>query len=236
MLNVTSLREQVYLYLREQMHTGNLLPGSTINPTELSEKLGISKTPLRDALIRLETEGFVKILPRRGVRVNAINVRDVKNYYDIIGALEASVILDVFDNIGPNHIMEMERLNGVQRDAVLTGDFTDYYQANLDFHEVYLKLTDNSFLRELILPMKQRLYDFPRRSYIIEWELTNLDEHEHFIQCIKNNDKMGAAKVMRDIHWSFKVQEKNIRKFYKAVAEQIQAEHELRKNGDSNGF
>jgi DNA-binding GntR family transcriptional regulator len=92
-LNVLSLREQVYTYLRQQMSLGILVPGSTINIGEIASQLGISKTPLRDALIHLEVEGFVTILPRRGFCVNVLVLRDVRNAYDAIGMVEASIVM-----------------------------------------------------------------------------------------------------------------------------------------------
>ena len=86
-LNLKSLKEQVYEYLREQLHKGKIRPGSFINMDETSRKLGISKTPLRDALIQLEMEGFITILPRKGVYVNVLTLQDIKDYYQVIGAL-----------------------------------------------------------------------------------------------------------------------------------------------------
>ena len=71
-LNIKSLKEQVYEYLREQMRRGEILPGSAIDMEETSKKLGVSKTPLRDALLQLEMEDFVTILPRRMVVVNSL--------------------------------------------------------------------------------------------------------------------------------------------------------------------
>ena len=94
MLNTKSLREQVYEYLRDEIQNGNLLPGATINPNEISKQLGISKTPLRDAIIQLEIEGFVTILPRRGVTVKKLTLQEIKDSYEIVGALEASVIMN----------------------------------------------------------------------------------------------------------------------------------------------
>lgn len=66
MIYVKSLREQVYEFLRKELTEGKLIPGSSVNLTEISEQLGISKTPLRDALIQLEAEGFVTIAPGAG--------------------------------------------------------------------------------------------------------------------------------------------------------------------------
>ena len=64
---------------------------------ETSARLGVSKTPLRDALLQLEMEGFVAILPRRKVVVNVLSLEDIKNYYEIIGALESTALLRAFD-------------------------------------------------------------------------------------------------------------------------------------------
>jgi DNA-binding GntR family transcriptional regulator len=84
-----SLREQVYQYLRAEMQNGRITPGKYLRLNRMSEQLGISKTPLRDAIIRLECEGFVTILPRRGVLMNRMTLQDVKDAYEIVGALEA---------------------------------------------------------------------------------------------------------------------------------------------------
>ena len=213
------------MYLREEMHKGNLLPGSTINPTELSEHLGISKTPLRDALIRLESEGFVTILPRRGIQVNSLSLKDVENSYEVVGILEGGVIQEVFDRFNESHLRTMERLNNRMAKAVESEDFDGYYALNLQFHDVYLDLSENALLQQIVTPIKQRLYDFPRRGYLKEWELRNCDEHQQFVDFIRAGQREEAIHVMRDVHWSFQVQEKYIHKFYNLVAEEIQTEH-----------
>lgn len=73
-----SLREQVYDYLREELYAGRVLPNSSLNLKALSTHLGVSITPLRDALLRMDQEGFVTILPRKGVIVNSLTLQDVK--------------------------------------------------------------------------------------------------------------------------------------------------------------
>ena len=214
MLNTKSLREQVYEYLRDQIHTHKLLPGTFIDLKALSKQLGISKTPLRDAIIQLEIEGFVTIFPRRGVTVKKLTLEEVKNAYDIVGALEGSVILNVFDKFKPVHIAQMEKLNAAQLAALESKDYDRYYKSNLEFHGVFLNLSENKTLLQMITPFKQRLYDFPRRGYIRQWELNNCNEHQQFIDFIKQKDPDGAVRIIRDVHWSFAVQEKFIRQFY----------------------
>ncbi|MGZ7046130.1 MAG: GntR family transcriptional regulator, partial [Candidatus Aminicenantales bacterium] len=114
-LNIKSLKEQVYEYLREQMRTGEIRPGAVIDMEETSKKLGVSKTPLRDALLQLEMEDFVSILPRRKVVVNVLEEADIRNYYDIIGALESAALLKAFDRLRPSDIDAMQALNDAMK-------------------------------------------------------------------------------------------------------------------------
>ncbi len=224
LLDVRSLREQIYGYLRAEMHHGRLLPGSFIKLNEISKKLGISKTPLRDAIIQLECEGLVTILPRRGVLVNKLSIQDIKNMLEIAGALEGAVILSVFDKFGPSHIAEMKRLNNEMISAISREDYDSYYKLNISFHDVFLDLSENTALKQIVMPLKQRLYDFPRRTYIKEWELINCREHSRFIEHIEKGERNQAATLMQDSHWSFKAYEKFIRQFYFGSDERIESE------------
>lgn len=218
-LNVKSLREQVYEYIRDQMMTGHILPNTTLNLNQISDHLGISKTPLRDALIRLEVEGFVTIMPRRGVVVNALTLQDVKDFYQICGALEGDVVKAIFDQFNGSHIAVMRQLNAEMRGAIQREEFDLYYKLNLRFHDVFLNLSDNRTIRPILMPLKRRLYDFQRRPYVKEWELRNTDEHDRFIDAIKMGDRDEAVRLLRDVHWSFIVQEDYIRTFHRREAE-----------------
>jgi DNA-binding GntR family transcriptional regulator len=213
-INSKSLREQVYEYLRGELHGGRLVSGSMINLTLISKQLGISKTPLRDALLQLDAEGFVTISPRRGVFVNPVTIDDVRHSYEIVGALEAAVIFSVFDRIGKAHIERMKFNNAELKAALERDDFQSYYQLNIAFHHVFLELSDNRMLQRIIMPIRQRLYDFPRRCYIKEWELRNCGDHDDFIKALERGDRNAAVNVWRDVHWSFTVYENYIRQFY----------------------
>ncbi len=213
--NTLLLSEQVYQYLRKEMATGNILPGSNINITSIASQLGISKTPLRDALIHLEVEGFVTIHPRKGVVVNKLTIDDVRHAYDAIGVVEASIVLSCPGKITSEHIKHLTELNEKMIADIQSEDFSHYFETNLLFHDVYLQLSDNPLLKKFILPIKQRLYDFPRNNFISEWELRNCKEHGIFISYLENGDFGRAAKYLKDVHWSFEVQEGFIREFHK---------------------
>ncbi len=214
-LNLKSLKEQVYEYLREQMRTGAILPGSVIDMEETSKKLGVSKTPLRDALLQLEMEDFVSILPRRKVVVNALSKEDIRNYYDIIGALESVALLKAFDRLRPEDVDDMQALNDAMSAAIAVDDFDLYYEKNLAFHDTFLAICGNRNLVKIVTTLKKRLYDFPRsKGFVKEWEQTSIVEHQTLIDFIRRGRRQEAANHIRDIHWSFQVQEPFIHKYY----------------------
>ncbi len=213
--SVKSLREQVYEYLRKKLDGGELSPGSFINLNEMSERLGISKTPLREALIQLEIEGFVTFFPRKGIQVNVLKEKDIRHFYEIIGALEAAVILSNFERFGDTEIAKLEEENRLMKEALERDDFDTFYAHNIAFHNVYLDFSDNETLVKTVMNLKHRLYDFPRRKgFVKEWEVISTGEHDQFIEYVKKGDRRMAAEYIRDVHWSFKVQERFIRRYY----------------------
>jgi DNA-binding GntR family transcriptional regulator len=214
MIFMKSLREQVYEFLRKELTEGKLLPGSSVNLTEISKQLGISKTPLRDALIQLESEGFVTISPRRGIYVNRLTIDEIRHIYEIVGSLEATALLSTFDRLDKSHTDRMRQLNVAIKNALDKRDYSTYYERNIDFHNVFLELSDNETLRRIVMTMKRRLYDFPRRGYIAEWEENNCEDHARLIEAIEMRDAEGAAGLWRGVHWSFESNEKFIREFY----------------------
>jgi DNA-binding GntR family transcriptional regulator len=228
-LDLRSLRSQVYEYIRDEILTGHLIPGEFIKMREISEHLGISITPLRDAIIQLECEGFVTILPRRGILLNKMTLPEIKNILEIIGALESAVIASVFDRIKVFHLKKMERLNDQMRELLQGKTFDQffnekYYQLNIDFHNVFLALSANPSLLRIVIPSKKRLYDFQRMAYIREWEIINCDEHEQLINHIKAGEQTKAVRLWRDSHWSFVAHEKHIREFYSRGDRQLRKE------------
>ncbi len=212
---VKSLRQYIYDFLRHEMNSGKIKPGSFLNLNELSRDLGMSKTPLRDALLHLEAEGFVTFFPRKGVMVNVLTLEKIRDLYEIIGALEAQTIHSTGELITIKDIDHMEKLNEEMRQALEQDDFPLFYEKNLAFHDVYLNLSVNQEMVHTVQILKQRLYDFPRlRGFVKEWEIRSTGEHEDIIHRLRQGDLWAAADYIRDVHWSFKVQERFIRKYY----------------------
>jgi DNA-binding GntR family transcriptional regulator len=214
-INIKSLKEQVYEYLREELHKGRLLPGAVINMDETSRKLGVSKTPLRDALLQLEAESFVTILPRRGVVVKTLTLEDIKSYYEIIGSLESTALLLSRDNLKDAVIRSMEKLCETMSKALSEDNFELYYDRNLKFHDIYLDACGNGALVLIDNRHKKRLYDFPRpETWLKEWEIASCGEHETLVSDLRQGRVDDAARLIREVHWSYRVQERFIVRYY----------------------
>ena len=221
-LNLKSLKEQVYEYLRSQMEKGRIRPGSTINMDETSSKLGVSKTPLRDALLQLEMEGFISILPRRGVVVNPLTLEDIKEYYEIIGSLESTALLSAFDKLKKEDIERLRAANSEMEEAIRNDNFNLYYRKNLKFHNTFLDLCRNSSLVRIVNNLKKRLYDFPRQEgFVKSWEVASIKEHKQLLGLIERGKREDAADFIRDVHWAYKVQKKFIKDYYRQASRDL---------------
>jgi DNA-binding GntR family transcriptional regulator len=217
-LDITSLSAMVYEDLKRRLNSGALRPGQFIDLSALGRELGMSRTPLRDAMIRLELEGFVTVYPRRGVMVRILDLAAIRDIYQIVGALEASVVERMALRFRSSDADRMDGHRRAMAESLAADDFDTYYSANLSFHDVYLDLSDNEDLILHVRTLKERLYDFPRRSeYVKEWELDSTAEHAEITTRLRNGDFKAAAAYIRDVHWNFEVQERYIRTYYFAA-------------------
>jgi DNA-binding GntR family transcriptional regulator len=212
-----SLREEVYERLRTLLNRGRLRPGKYLDLNALARQIGISRTPLRDALLRLECEGFVEIHNRRGVRVAPLTLDRIRHIYEILAALESTALRDVANRITATTVSRMHELNREMVRALDASDFARFYDANLTFHDAYLDLSDNTEMVRQIHILKQRLYDFPRlKGFVPEWERASIDEHEALVRFLDQGNVGAAADLLRDVHWSFSYQEAFVRRYYTA--------------------
>lgn len=209
-----ALREQVYQYLKAAITNGSLRHGEFLDQDTICKQLNVSKTPLRDALIRLEAEGFVAIKPRKGVQITTISKEFIKSAYQIIGSIEADCINEVFDQLTQRHIEAFEKSNERQLELLKQDNYIEYYDENVRFHNIFLDLSTNILMDNIITPLRRRLYDFPRKAYSFEWESFNLETHRRFIDSIRYGNRTAACDIFRSEHWSFPLHEKYLNLYY----------------------
>ena len=201
------------------MAEGKLRHGQMLDQEQICEELNVSKAPLRDALIKLEAQGFVSIIPRRGVIVEPITKEYIKNAYDIIGSIEGTCAYKAATLITEEDIEKLVELNKAQLVALEDGDYSKYCELNLEFHNIFLAYSAGELHDFVLRPIKQRLYDFPVRPYIKEWELIHLHEHERLIDSFRKRNPIAAGTIVRDEHWSYSVHSKFLKQFYSELNE-----------------
>ena len=209
--NSWSLRKEIFDYLSKQIEMGSLIPGSLINVRKLTEKLNVSRTPLREALAQLEIQGLVSILPQRGVLINVLLYEDLLDLFEIIGALESQVVLTVFDRIRGNEVKMMERYNRVMKQAIKEEKNRNFHETNILFHKVFLDLSANRELTTYVSNLKLRLFGFALKSYRDRFKKAIVAEHDVFIALVKEGNRNSAANYLKDVHWKFNYPDNFIR-------------------------
>ncbi|WHY59203.1 GntR family transcriptional regulator [Peribacillus simplex] len=215
----TSVREEAYMILRDWIVQGILTPGQQLRDKELAEQLGVSRTPIREALLRLEEEGFVETKPSRSTIVSPIQFEGALNIYSIVWTLEKLAMEQAFEFIEEKHLIEMEAINHEVKKAIDEGNQIVAVQKDDDFHSIYINLSTNDELKRILSGLKQKLirmelFYFNQVSDV----LLSVDEHDRIIQALRNGNLPMVLKVI----------EKNWKESYF----RIQAHTERVKNGE----
>lgn len=196
-----SSREIVYNFLLEQMQKGVLLPGSVLNLKEISTNLKLSSTPLRESLLKLEAEGFLTIYPRSKVVINSLTFDDFPFLYSVIGSIEFNLISIAIDKYPDDIIAQMRTLNEQMEEAIENDELMVYDSLHYKFHKIFVDLNSNSFAERILTPIKNRLWDFPRKNFIKEWYKRAVYEHQLIIDAIHAKDISRVEYTVKILHW-----------------------------------
>ncbi|MGV9771442.1 GntR family transcriptional regulator [Streptosporangium sp. NPDC003464] len=172
-----SLDQLAYEWVRERIIDGTYRPGARIRERTVAEELGISRIPIREAFPRLESEGFIRSVPRRGAVVASLTVRDVNELYDVRASLEVLATRLAAEQcwLGASAEILREILDEAER-AVTANDGALLSATNSRFHAAILTLSDNQLLQDLMAPILGRVN---RLFYIVpESDQVNF-HHEH---------------------------------------------------------
>jgi DNA-binding GntR family transcriptional regulator len=199
------LRTQVYKYMRTELIEGNLKPGMSVSMNMLMKKLDISRTPLRDALLQLQSEGFVSFLPQRGIKINELNQQDIENLYEILGALESTILISVYKKLTNKKIEQMRRLNQEMYKCMSDSKIYKYADFNVAFHNVYISMSKNKPLRSLIEIVRQRLFVFGKKDWSPKMRELNYTEHIEFLDILKEGNAISAGDFLRDVHCNYQI-------------------------------
>lgn len=194
------LRDVVFNTLRQAILRGELKPGERLMEIQLANKLGVSRTPIREAIRKLELEGLVLMIPRRGAEVAEITEKSLRDVLEVRGALEELAVDLACDRITNEDIQNLQEAAKEFEAALQGGDVTEYAEADVKFHDIIYHATDNQRLIQLLYNLREQMYRY-RVEYLKRKEMHSilLEEHEHIIECIEKRDKQ-AAKLAISTH------------------------------------
>ncbi len=192
------LRDVVFNTLRKAILTGELKPGERLMEIHLANRLGVSRTPIREAIHKLELEGLVIMIPRRGAEVAQITEKSLKDVLEVRRALDVlsvELACDRIDEAATRQLKgaceEFERATGT-KDAVIIA------KADVELHDIIVRATGNKRLIQLINNLSEQMYRY-RFEYIKDENRHDnlIDEHRMIYESIVKRDKEGAARAAR---------------------------------------
>jgi len=195
-------REAVYATLQEWIVRGTLQPGETLRDQDLAVALGVSRTPVREALRRLEDEGLVLTALNRWTRVAPVDVRAADELYPIVGCLEGLAIRQAPGRFNKAQLRALAKANRQLQQAVTKGDAVAAVDADTLFHQHLLEPADNRELQQIIHGIKVKL-----RRLELAYFGTNLiaeqsiKEHAAIIERLKLGDHAAAAQAV-EANWN----------------------------------
>jgi DNA-binding GntR family transcriptional regulator len=199
-----SIADKVYGLLRQDIGSGAFRPGQRILEKSLAERLGISRTPIREALLRLEIEGVVVCNSRRSYNVRTLTVDDVREIYETLGILEGAVAAAVASELTEQDLSDLRQFNRMMALAAANADLQGFGSWNRRFHDVFLLRHDNRTLRETCTLVRGALYTFPvQRHTLADWLRKSVAEHRVIIRLAATHDASGLGAYFRDVHWSY---------------------------------
>lgn len=197
-VNRSSLSQQAIDLLRGQIYDHRLMPGQRLDEAVLAEQLGISRTPLREALKVLSAEGLVDLQPHRGCFVTELTLRDLEEIFPIMATLEGRVAHEVAAKRTAAQLKALDSLHEKLEKHAAAGDVNRYYETNYVFHDQLQECAGNRWLQIVIGDLRKLLKLSRHHSLRLEGRLkASLAEHRALMQALHRQDAEAAEQVMR---------------------------------------
>ena len=192
------LRDVVFKTLRQAILTGEFMPGERLMEVTLANRLGVSRTPVREAIRKLELEGLVVMVPRKGAEVARITVGDLKDVLEVRCHLEEFASVLACERIEEEEKEELQAALEAFEDAIAKKDLKLIAERDVDFHDVIFKATKNKRLLQIINNLREQIYRY-RIEYIKDFDYHQVlvNEHREIMKTIFAGDKEKAEKIMR---------------------------------------
>ncbi len=195
--NYLPLRDVVFLTLRQAILRGDLMPGERLMEIQLANMLGVSRTPVREAIRKLELEGLVLMVPRKGAEVAEITEKDLRDVLEVREALEVLAVQLACKKITAEQITLLREKERAYEEAIQGGDLTQIAETDVQFHDVIYGATNNDKLVVLLNNMREQMYRY-RIEYLKNPDVRQsiAQEHTALVETMRSGNSEDAEKIM----------------------------------------
>lgn len=193
------LRDVVFNTLRQAILKGEMEPGERLMEITLANKLGVSRTPIREAIRKLELEGLVNMIPRKGAVVASISEKDMRDVLEVRITLEELAVKLAINNMGNEDVDMLKKAGLVFENAVISRDIVNMVEADVAFHDIIYNKTGNNRLIQIINNLREQMYRY-RLEYIKDARTHSIliNEHNDIIESICRKDVEAAKAAVRE--------------------------------------
>ena len=194
-----SLGQHVFENLKHAIIKGDILPGSRLIESRLAETLGISRTPVREAIHKLEREGYLSKLPRGGFSVLGLSREEVEETFGIRGVLESYAARLAAEKHQPSDLKPLEEKIKIYQEHLDGKDLDALTDINTEFHDLLYGLSRSPKLIKMINNLQDQIYRF--RQLILKDEkmaVMSNDDHKDMLERIRQRDAEGVERLVRD--------------------------------------
>jgi DNA-binding GntR family transcriptional regulator len=202
------LRDVVFNTLRQAILRGEMEPGERLMEIQLAQKLGVSRTPIREAIRKLELEGLVIMIPRKGAEVAHITEKDMKDVLEVRATLEELAVSLACKNVSEEKIAELKAANKAFEASIVSKDVVNIVDADVNFHDIIYSMTNNARLIQIINNLREQMYRY-RLEYVKDARIHSvlINEHNDIIKQLEERNVEHAKEV---VHQHINNQEKGI--------------------------
>ncbi len=194
-----TLRQQVFEYLREEILSNRLEPGTELNELALSRELEVSRGPVREALNSLASEGLVKITPRRGATVAALTPDEFVGAYQVREALETLAIRLAVPRLQDGDVERLRELHQEMVEEAERGEVREFFATNAAFHHLLVDSSANRKLQEIYGLLMDQMGRYLARSLALRGTLAkSVAEHAAILEAISDRDAERAADLLAE--------------------------------------
>lgn len=190
------LRDVVFNTLREAIIKGDLKPGERLMENQLAETLGVSRTPIREAIRKLELEKFVIMIPRKGAEVASYTKKDITDVLEVRAALEALAVTIACEKMQGQDMKKLVELKEEFAKAAKNKNIEEIISKDVEFHDIILKSTNNEKLIQILNNLSEQIYRFRVRYINKMMDYSSLvKEHDEIVESVLKRDVIAAEKI-----------------------------------------